>query len=108
MMKITPTGMLKRVSLAAVLLGVLQACGAAEPDNSYDRYRCIVGGDESACHSQQSEAGPERLVPGSYAQYLIHNGMGEAKALAEAMTIGEEPTLQPATGTQLQAAVCPQ
>jgi hypothetical protein len=97
MMKITSTGALKGVGFAVVLLSALQAHAATRTDSSYETYRCVVLGDDSACHPQEFPATPNRIVPGSYARYLIHNGMGEADALAAASAIGEEPTRQPAT-----------
>ena len=96
MRKITSTGALRRVGFAVVLLSAFHAHGATQTDSSYEKYRCVVLGDNSACHPQESTASPNPIVPGPYAKYLIINGMDQADALAAGSAIGEVPTRQPA------------
>jgi hypothetical protein len=100
MRRITSTGALRRIGLAVVLLGALQAHAATQTDRSYENYRCAVLGVDSACRPLDSTANPDRIVPGSYARYLINNGTGEAAALAAAGAIGEQPTRQPAAAQE--------
>jgi len=47
-----------------------------------------VGAPRVAVASAQSS----QLVPGSYARYLIHNGLPREMALAQALRAGEAPT----------------
>jgi hypothetical protein len=61
-------------------------------DSSYEKYRCVVLGADSACRPQKVSANRYRLAPGSYAAYLMENGMDQTQALAAARAIGEEPT----------------
>ena len=59
-MKIPSTRALKPVGFAVLLFGALQAHGATQADTqadnnySYERYRCVVLGDTSACHSREA------------------------------------------------------
>src|SRR6267143_2648066 len=98
MMKITSMNALKGLGFAVVLLSALQAHAETQNDRSYETYRCVVLGDNSACHPKASPATADRIVPGSYARYLMTiDGMDEANALAAARTIGEDPAQQPTT-----------
>jgi len=105
MTKTTSMGALKCIGFAVVLLSTLQAHAETRVDRSYETYRCVVLGDDSACHPQALPATPNRIVPGSYARYLMTvDGMVEADALAAARSIGEEPTRQPTTARATGAA----
>jgi hypothetical protein len=96
MMKTTSMGALKCIGFAAVLLSALQAHAETPADRSYETYRCVVLGDNSACHPPTLPASLNRIAPGPYARYLMTvDGMDEADALAAARSIGEEPTRQP-------------
>ena len=65
---------------------------AAQNDRAYEKYRCVVLGDDAACHAPKVSASRYRLVPGDYAAHLMENGMDQTQALAEARAFGEEPT----------------
>jgi hypothetical protein len=60
----------------------------------YATYRRVVLGDTSVVipASEKPAGVQEALVPGSYARYLIHNGMSRAEALARAQGLGETPS----------------
>src|SRR5882672_4767688 len=103
MMKITSMNALKGLGFAVVLLSALQAHAETQSDRSYETYRCVVLGDNSACHPKTSAPTSDRIVPGSYARYLmIVDGMDEADALAAARDMGEKPTPQMATAQASQ------
>lgn len=77
---------------APIVLAGLDATrgyGATAANDSYETYRCAVLGDSTACQPKTAYAPSYRLVPGSYARYLIHNGMPEADALTAAHSAGE-------------------
>jgi len=98
MMKITSMNALKGLGFAVVLLSALQAHAETQNDRSYETYRCVVLGDNSACHPKTSAPTGDRIVPGSYARYLMTiDGMDEADALAAARAIGEDPAQHPTT-----------
>jgi hypothetical protein len=82
----------------ALGLGALLCLTVAMPASaSEDVYRCRVLGDRGACERLPASADADvvtRLVPGSYARYLMYLGRPVEQAIAEARTIGEEPTLQ--------------
>ena len=106
MMKITSMNALKGLGFAVVLLSALQAHAETQGDRSYETYRCVVLGDNSACHPKTSAETGDRIVPGSYARYLMTiDGMDEANALAAARAIGEEPAQQPTTALAPQSVV---
>ncbi len=95
-MKITSMNALKGFGFAVVLLSALQAHAQTQSDRSYETYRCVVLGDNSACHPKTSAPTGDRILPGSYARYLMTiDGMDEADALAAARAIGEDPTEHP-------------
>lgn len=84
--------------LPSLCCAILLSVTAALPTSaSEDVYRCRVLGDRGACDGLPVSVGDKaatQLVPGSYARYLIHNGYPAERAIAEAHSIGEEPTLQ--------------
>lgn len=77
------------VSIVFAALAATQAFDAVAADDSYRTYRCAVLGDSTACQPKTASAPSDRLVPGSYGRYLIHNGMPEADALRVAHSAGE-------------------
>lgn len=74
-----------------VVRGQDQATNASSSDRSYAVYRRVVLGDTSiSIPSAVIRVEPaSRWVPGPYANYLMHNGMPKAHALAQASAIGE-------------------
>jgi hypothetical protein len=63
-------------------------------DSGYAKYRRVVFGDTDAVPTSapiQLDAGSQ-WVPGSYARYLMNNGMPRSEALAQATLIGESLT----------------
>jgi len=82
---------------SAAMLSLFTLLPAMASGGGEDAYRCVVQGDRDACSalpaSSDSDAAT-RLVPGSYARYLIHNGYSVEQAVAEARASGEQPTLR--------------
>ena len=79
--------------------GALLSLAAALPaaaDDGFNLYRCRVLGDSSACTapSPALDTKVTRLVPGPYAAYLMYQGQSLEHAVANARSIGEEPTLR--------------
>ena len=78
----------------------LLSFGAVAPamaDDGATTYNCRVLGDRSACEQLPAPAGREMVTqvePGSYARYLINMGRSTEQAIAEARSIGEQPTLR--------------
>jgi len=78
----------------------LLSFGAATPalaDNGANVYNCRVLADSSACEKLPAQTGSEMVThvePGSYARYLINMGRSTEQAIAEARSIGEEPSLR--------------
>lgn len=81
-----------------LLSGALLTFFASMPAKAgEDVYRCRVLGDRAACERlppSTDGTAVARSTPGSYARYLIHHGHSVDRALAEARSSGEEPTLQ--------------
>jgi hypothetical protein len=66
---------------------------ASTPGPAYALYRRVVLGDASvaiapAAHAMEDSTG---AVPGSYAAYLMNNGLSKIEAIAQARRIGERP-----------------
>jgi hypothetical protein len=80
--------------------GVLLSLCAVQPvwaSGEEDLYRCRVMGDPRDCERLPMSTGSEavtKIVPGSYARYLIHNGRPVEQAISEARSVGEEAVLQ--------------
>ena len=66
---------------------------ASTASPEYAQYRRSVLGDTSVIHPAMAKPDDERgrLVAGSYALWLMHNGMAKTEALAQAQHIGERP-----------------
>ena len=75
---------------------------ASISDNGYAAYRRAVLGDTriDTPSVPNSADGGGRWVPGSYALYLMHNGMAKAAALDQAQRIGEVPSYRDATSAR--------
>jgi hypothetical protein len=82
---------LRTAALAATLFAALSAHAG---DAGQDTYRRVVLGDSSVAAQPAPAAATERVVPGSYARYLIKNGMDVNQALAIARDAGETPTVE--------------
>jgi hypothetical protein len=76
------------------------AATSAMADNGAAAYSCNAQGDQTACASVSAARADAvtQLVPGSYARYLINMGYTVDQAIAQARTIGEQPTLQVVNG----------
>ncbi|WP_077038303.1 hypothetical protein [Pelomonas sp. KK5] len=82
------------LTIAAALISTATLLGASSAQAStqgYDQYRRAVLGDTTV--SAPAVATQAQLVPGSYAQYLIHNGAVKGDALSAAAQIGERPVV---------------
>lgn len=89
---------LRTAALAATLLAALSAHAG---DAGQDTYRRVVLGDSSVAQpAPQAESA--RVVPGSYARYMIKNGMPAEQALQIARDAGESPSVeqQPAVASR--------
>lgn len=82
---------LRTAALAATLFAALSAHAG---DAGQDTYRRVVLGDSNVAVQPAAESVTERVVPGSYARYLIKNGMPVEQALATARDAGETPTVE--------------
>jgi hypothetical protein len=69
------------------------AMRASTASPAYAQYRRSVLGDTSVIHPAMAKPDDERgrWVAGSYALWLMHNGMAKTEALAQAQRIGERP-----------------
>lgn len=87
---------------AALVATLFAALSAHAGDAGQDTYRRVVLGDGSVAAQPAAQAPAERVVPGSYARYLIKNGMPVEQALATARDAGETPTIErvPAVATR--------
>ncbi|HUL63321.1 MAG TPA: hypothetical protein VLW55_01780 [Burkholderiaceae bacterium] len=80
----------------AMLLS-LAAAMPASADVGADAYSCHVLGDSSTCEKVPAQAGADtvkQVVPGAYARYLMYLGRTTDQAIAEALAIGEQPTVR--------------
>lgn len=78
----------------AALLSLAAALPARAEGDSV--YRCSVLGDRQGCATRTVPPAEDgvRLVPGSYARYLIHHGRSFDAAIELARAAGEQPTLR--------------
>jgi hypothetical protein len=84
------------VKVSALVVAGLSALSMQAHAGDYTTYQRVVLG-QSDLHSQaavQESQTALKLIPGSYARYLIVNGMPQAQALAQARNAGEEATWQ--------------
>lgn len=87
------------VKASALVVAALSALSMQAHASDYATYERVVLGRSELVSQAVTQASPSapKLVPGSYARYLIRsNGMTEAQALAQARAAGEEPTWQAA------------
>lgn len=75
---------------SAVALTLFAALSVQAADAGQQTYQRVVLGDTRIA-APAAEPPAERVLPGSYARYLIKNGMDSAQALATAQATGESP-----------------
>lgn len=78
---------------SALAITLFAALSVQAGDLGQDTYKRVVLGDTSIAAPQAAPAA-ERVVPGSYARYLIRNGVDAKQALETARATGEQPTIE--------------
>jgi hypothetical protein len=78
---------------SALVVTLLAALSVQAADAGEQTYKRVVLGNTSIAAPQATEAAV-RIVPGSYARYLIKNGMDSQQALVTARATGETATIE--------------
>ena len=78
---------------SALLVSLFAALSVQAADPGQQTYQRVVLGDTTIAAPQATQDAV-RVVPGSYARYLINNGMDQKQALATARDAGEKAALE--------------
>jgi hypothetical protein len=100
---------MNKLILAALVSLAASAASAQNLSPAYALYRRVVLGDTSVSIAPAASAteGSAGAVPGSYAAYLMNNGVSKTEALAQARRIGEYPGTVTYTSRALSSQLTP-